>query len=341
MRTLGKRVRRGVAVTTLTGVVLAATTGIALATGTLDQRNPGPSNEARGMCETRLAQTFTAGLTGALDTVEIEVRRDTSPGDLVVAIEGTGSLANPGIPDDSDVLATQTIAEGDVSTASDIVLTVVFAAPAAVEAGTKYAIVLSAPSCVTPEHGTQGYSWASIDASYAGGDGCLTRGVPESWDCGDNFDLVFATYVTTVPAPPSADVRVTVSGPASGPEGAQVTYLITVSNFGPDTAHNVVLTAPVPSGSKFVGITTTRGQCVKPLKGPISCALGDLANGDSSGSALTVKLTVKAGSNVTDLATASSTANGAGPATADPDTSNNWTSLTTSVTAKSTGRPGH
>jgi uncharacterized repeat protein (TIGR01451 family) len=339
MRNMGKRVRRGVAVTMLTGVVLGATTGIALATGTLDQRNAGPGNVFIGACEIRVAQTFTAGLTGALDTVEMVGGGSNESGDLVVTIEGTDSLANPGAPDDSDVLATETIAEGNIASSGDV-QTIVFGDPATVQAGTKYAIVIAAPGCVDDQLGNNGFSFAALSGDpYAGGAVCSSY---PAWSCGGSgADFVFATYVTTVPAPPSADVRVTVSGPASAPEGAQVTYLITVSNVGPDTAHNVVLTDPVPSGSKFVGITTTQGTCGKPSKGAISCSLGDLAKDDSAGSTLTVKLTVKAGSNVTDLATAYSTANGSGPATADPDTSNNWTSLTTSVTAKTTGRPSH
>jgi len=92
-------------------------------------------------------------------------------------------------------------------------------------------------------------------------------------------------------------------------------------------------------GVFFVGITTTRGTCSKPVRGTISCSLGDFAKDDTSGSALTVKLTVKAGSNITDLVTAYSTADLNGAATADPDTSNNWASQTTTVTGHTTGKP--
>jgi len=335
-----RRLRRGVAVTMLIVVAFAGTAGRALATGTLDQQNPGPANSFAGVCDSRLAQTFTAGLTGTLDTLELQLHRDGSSGDVIVAIQGTGSLANPGAPDDSDVLATQTLTESDLGNGYDNVETIAFSSPAWVEAGTTYAIVLSAPTCVPPEFGEAGFVWAQVpNDPYAGGESCFTFSIaPSEWRCGeDTDDFVFATYVTTTPPPPSADVRVTVSGPDSAPQGAQVTYLITVSNLGPDTAHNVVLTNPIPAGSRFVGISTTRGTCAKPSRGSISCSLGDLAKDDSGVSALSVKLTVKAGSTVTDLASASSTTNGAGAATADPDTSNNWTSLTTTVT----GKPSH
>ncbi len=109
-------------------------------------------------------------------------------------------------------------------------------------------------------------------------------------------------------------------------------YLITVSNDGPAAAHNVVLTNPVPSGASFLGITTNRGTCAKPSKGVINCFLGDLAKDGNAGSAVSLKLTAKVGRTVTNLASAYSTANASGPATDDPDTTNNSASVTTAVT---------
>ncbi len=138
---------------------------------------------------------------------------------------------------------------------------------------------------------------------------------------------VTATFMSA----PSADVRLTMTGPASAPRGAQVTYLITVSNVGPSTAHNVVLSNPVPSGVKFLGVTTSQGTCGKPSRGTITCWLGDLAKDGSAGSVATLKLTAQVGSTVTNLASAYSTADAFGSATADPDTSNNWAWLTTTV----------
>jgi hypothetical protein len=87
----------------------------------------------------------------------------------------------------------------------------------------------------------------------------------------------------------------------------------------------------VPSGGQLLGITTSQGTCAKPAKGTVSCSLGDLASGGSAGSVVTIKIMAKAGSTLTDLASAYSTADAAGPATPDPDTSNNWATFTTSV----------
>ncbi len=389
------------------------------------------------------AQTFTAGLTGALDTVQLNIHRVGSPGDLTVAIQGASSLANPGAPDDQDVLATQTVPAADVGTLGPNVQTVVFDTPATVQAGTTYALVVRTAN---PADGSNQYLWYGTEShGYSGGVRCYRPSA--DWDCSLEGDFIFATYVTTgPPGPPEvglsassltfgtvptgstspaqtltvtnaasggsqvleigqlstggvdpgdfalsndtcsntslaagssctvdvsfapagvgsrtatldvpsnaatspdqvalsgngtalADVRLNLSGPASAKKSTQVTYLITVSNVGPSAAHNVVMSSPVPSGAVFVGVSTSQGSCTKPSpgasKGTITCWLGDLAAGGSSGSSVNIKVNAKAGSSLTEIASAYSTADGSGPATPDPDTSNNWASLTTSVT---------
>ena len=88
--------------------------------GTLDQSNnaapTGGSGFAAGF---RVSQTFTAGLTGVLDTVQVALCKGGSPSDLVVTIEGTltDAVLNPVIqvPDDSNVLATQSVPASAVS----------------------------------------------------------------------------------------------------------------------------------------------------------------------------------------------------------------------------------
>jgi hypothetical protein len=73
----------------------------------------------------------------------------------------------------------------------------------------------------------------------------------------------------------------------------------------------------------FLGVTSTQGTCVLSGKpATIRCSLGDLTSGGSAGHSVSVKLTAKIGSAVTNLISAGSGADGAGPATQDPDTSN-------------------
>jgi uncharacterized repeat protein (TIGR01451 family) len=113
-----------------------------------------------------------------------------------------------------------------------------------------------------------------------------------------------------------------------------VTYVVTVSNLGPSTAHNVVLSSPVALGASFMNVSTTRGTCTPPSRRnlTVACALGDLGAGNNALSTVSVKITAKVGSHIATVASAQSTADGAGAATPDPQPANNSASLTTSVT---------
>ncbi|HEV2216493.1 MAG TPA: DUF11 domain-containing protein, partial [Candidatus Dormibacteraeota bacterium] len=53
---------------------------------------------------------------------------------------------------------------------------------------------------------------------------------------------------TLTVALPQTDISVTKSGPASAPPGASITYTVTVTNNGPDTATNATMTDVLPPG---------------------------------------------------------------------------------------------
>jgi uncharacterized repeat protein (TIGR01451 family) len=309
-----------------------------LATGTLDQSNPGPATFGAafiGASDAVAAQTFTAGLTGSLDTVDLNVYRQDSnvTQDLVVKILGADTLVDPaGTPDAGNVLATQTVPLSNVSTDPTNVQRVVFDAPPQVQAGMHYAIVAQMAAA-----GPSPYLWGLTHDTYGGGQVCQAHtaaGSYDPWICQASQDFIFSSYVTTPPALPSADVAVGVGGPTAAAKGAQVTYTVTVSNAGPSTAHNVVLNDPVPSGTSFVAVSATHGTCAGPSakKTTISCSLGDLASGGNVGGTVAVKIAAKVGSTVANLVSAYSTADNAGPATADPNTANNFVSVSTTVT---------
>jgi uncharacterized repeat protein (TIGR01451 family) len=132
---------------------------------------------------------------------------------------------------------------------------------------------------------------------------------------------------------PSADVRVSISGPSSALNGTQNTYVMNVSNAGPAKALGVTMTVQVPAGTKFVGVTTTHGSCTHPASGATSgtirCSLGDLASGAAAIDSVTLKLALsgKGGSIAVVAQVASSS-------TPDPDLSNNVASLTTTLKKK-------
>lgn len=69
---------------------------------------------------------------------------------------------------------------------------------------------------------------------------------------------------------------------------APVTYDLTVSNQGPDTATNVVLTQAFGNSFVLEATTTSQGSC--NLSGmTVSCSLGDLASGASANAQITVR----------------------------------------------------
>ncbi|HEX3055509.1 MAG TPA: choice-of-anchor D domain-containing protein [Gaiellaceae bacterium] len=132
--------------------------------------------------------------------------------------------------------------------------------------------------------------------------------------------------------PPGADVKLSISGPTTAASGSQNTYVVTVSNLGPATATGVVMTVQVPSGTKFVGVSTTQGSCTHPASGAtsgtISCSLGNLTSGAAAADSVTLKLSLSGkGGTIALVASASAS-------TPDPDLSNNVATLATTVKKK-------
>lgn len=148
---------------------------------------------AVGPLSSYLAQTFTAGMTGSLETVELSLCLDLPPHQTDTAnlrIESVGG----GFPTGT-VLATA--APVTLQNASCEWIPFVFATPAHVVAGVRYAIVLRAP---TPYWG---FSPERLGDLYAAGQ-ALSNGFVYS----DPSDLAFRTYVRPTEA---HQVRVTTS----------------------------------------------------------------------------------------------------------------------------------
>lgn len=91
---------------------------------------------------------------------------------------------------------------------------------------------------------------------------------------GNNSDTV-TTDVEDEPE--SADLSVTkVGSPNPVVVNQQLTYIITVSNAGPDTAVNVVLTDTLPAGASFVSAIPQQGSCTH-VGGVVTCDLENIA----------------------------------------------------------------
>ena len=103
--------------------------------------------------------------------------------------------------------------------------------------------------------------------------------------------------------------------------GYTITYNLTVSNAGPDSALNTILTDNLPVGLSFVSATPTQGSCGHTVQ-VVTCTLGDIA----SAGTVSIQLVASATSSGVKSNTASVSSN-----TADPWSANNSASASTTV----------
>jgi VCBS repeat-containing protein len=183
----------------LAALGLLALTPAAARAGTLDQQQTSTAGGgATIQLSSSLAQTFTAGLSGTLDQVDLALRRSSGAvGPLTVEIRNVAGGA-PG----ADVLASASLPAASVPTAETAFVAVPFAAPATVAAGTQYAIVAYAGGAFQDF-----YSWGRAGADlYAGGSAFVGSGSPPAtWRAVPGDDLAFKTYVVVATnAPPVA-----------------------------------------------------------------------------------------------------------------------------------------
>lgn len=159
----------------------------------LDQDNPYTSGELHNITDKDwYAQTFVAGLTGALTKVALYLKQEDL-GELTIEIrdciwDAEGTRWAPG----DNVLDNMTTS--DVTSEDEYEFT--FTSPASVTAGTYYSIVLHAPEGE--------YKWAEYRSSDKYLEGCVWKntqwGVPEEWELGGaGHDFYFRTYVRGAP----------------------------------------------------------------------------------------------------------------------------------------------
>ena len=147
------------------------------------------------------SQSFTSGLTGTLDRVELPVRVVGDPGVALTAqirtvVDGTPSdvvLASAIVPEST--LPVFSGPESDFTTFS--FQSIVFTSPAVVTKGATYAIVLLAPGATPTIYTPNRYEWAGVSGDpYAGG--AHHSGIGSTWGSdGSPVDLAFKTYVAS------------------------------------------------------------------------------------------------------------------------------------------------
>ncbi|MFN8422541.1 MAG: hypothetical protein U0470_03840 [Anaerolineae bacterium] len=157
----------------------------------------------------------------------------------------------------------------------------------------------------------------------------------------NNFDSTLDTVTT------SADVSIVkTDAPDPVTAGTALSYGLLVSNAGPSTARDVVVTDPLPAGTTFVDAAVAGGTCAFSAGArTVTCDLGDIAAGASR--LIIVNVVVDAnvanGTTLTNRAVVTST-------TDDPDPGDNASTTDTRVlaladlsiekTASGTGVPG-
>ena len=181
-------------------VVSALAPGAALA-GTLDQQQSTVDNGGLYAHSAQsVAETFTAGLSGTLDQVDLHLQTYNSPtSPLSVELRDVSG----GVPGNT-VLASQSVPASSVPAApAGAFVSINFPAPASVAAGTQYAIVAYGTS-VYPI----AYSWSEgLGNPYAAGVEYYASSAPPTtaWTPDSTVDFAFKTYVATPTpqAPPS------------------------------------------------------------------------------------------------------------------------------------------
>ena len=205
MRTRGTRALLAVAIAAVAALIPAA----GASAGTLDQQQttPGFGSIAVDASFSR-AQTFTSGLTGQLDQVDLKLQGQSLTTPLTVQIRD-GSGTGPG----TTVLATTTVPTSAVTDGGPVTFVpIAFTTPAPVTAGTQYAVVAMNNSI--------GWAWeagiVSPTSPYVAGKpygspGFLGAG---PWSEGNGeTDFEFKTYV--VPPPPSGGGPSTTTPPTT------------------------------------------------------------------------------------------------------------------------------
>jgi hypothetical protein len=156
------------------------------------------------------AQTFTAGLSGLLDRVDLVVDQTGAAAPLTVEIRTVASGCPSGTVLASTQLPTADVPERTASKPPFDPIT--FSSPAAVVPGNEYAIVWYSASGSTYD------TYGSITDVYAGGQGCWSASTPPStWTTQASWDFAFRTYVAPIAASAPGNSGQGNSGSPSSP----------------------------------------------------------------------------------------------------------------------------
>jgi hypothetical protein len=185
----------------LSGLAAALALGVAspASAGTLDQQQTTSDTEAGLTTSQSSAQTFTAGMTGALDQADLLLFKTGTPSNPVTVELRNVSAGKPG----TTALASASIPISAIGT-SPAFVAVTFTAPAPVTAGTQYALVAYSAGAVG--NGV-GWNYRDTGDAYPGGGLFISHeSLPpaDTWTGFTGYDFAFKTYVAPAPPTPSA-----------------------------------------------------------------------------------------------------------------------------------------
>ncbi|MDQ3668378.1 MAG: DUF11 domain-containing protein [Acidobacteriota bacterium] len=148
-----------------------------------------------------------------------------------------------------------------------------------------------------------------------------------------NSEIFLAACLPPQP-PAAADLAVSLGvDRTSVKQGEQLTYTITVNNFGPNNALGVVVNDTLSSGTTFVSAQANKGNFTTPpvgQSGVVTWNVGDMLDGDQEAAQIQVTVIARGRTTVTNTATVTA-------ATADPNEGNNSASITVSVASGGSG----
>jgi len=144
----------------------------------------------------------------------------------------------------------------------------------------------------------------------------------------DNDENNTAIWGTQVP-PILADVAISKDGPANATANSDISYTISVSNFGPDPATNVSWTDNLPAPLTFVSLQQSSGPAFSPCTGgaATTCSIASLASGTTATFTLVAHVPsgTASGTSFTNIANVSSDN--------DPNSENDSDVVTTTVSS--------
>ena len=143
----------------------------------------------------RVAQTFTAGITGGLIAASVDVTKFGTAGDYrldINEVDGSGVPTN-------NVLASTTISDAAVPAGSSLV-TGSFAIPAQVTAGQQYALIITRP-------GSSGLDWGTRLGTTARAECSSPTRRRAHRTLGDTYDVVFEVFVLESDPPETTITR--------------------------------------------------------------------------------------------------------------------------------------